>query len=161
MNLYKCFDNGLINRYGKQFKIGKEYSCDGELKFGNDGNGYHMCTYLEDTLRYFDAMHNSVDICLVKGYGNNYKYDDDYNGFYDMYVFEKMKIIKKLDRKEILDYALKLSDFRLKRFISLYRLNGVEKEILWNNNINNEDILDYIEYYQNDKKDIFKKKILK
>lgn len=30
---YKCFDKGLINRYGKKFEIGKIYHVVGIVKF--------------------------------------------------------------------------------------------------------------------------------
>ena len=75
---YKCFDKELINRYGTIFEVGKLYHSDNEIKFGNDGNGFHVCKRLEDTLRYFDAMNGEVDIAKVKCYGNYQKYEDEY-----------------------------------------------------------------------------------
>ena len=47
LNGFKCFNKGLINRYGMQFELNKVYHCDGEIIFGNHGNGFHMCKYLE------------------------------------------------------------------------------------------------------------------
>ena len=44
---YKCFNKGLINRYGKKFEVGKIYHQDGDIKFGINGNGFHMCSNLE------------------------------------------------------------------------------------------------------------------
>jgi len=98
---FKCFDKGLVNSYGVKFEEGKIYETCGEIKFGLWGNGYHMCKNIEDTLRYFDGMNMDVDICSVLGMGNIDIYNDDYNGYYDMYSVEKIKIIKLLTRDEI------------------------------------------------------------
>ena len=57
---YKCFSEGLVNRYGVKFEIGKIYHTENEVKY--QYNGFHMCANLEDTLRYFDAMDDTVDI---------------------------------------------------------------------------------------------------
>ena len=161
MEAYKCFNKGLINRYGTKFEVGKLYKVSGKIKFGNSGNGFHSCSYLEDTLRYFDTFSNNVDIALIDGFGNSIIYNDEYNGFYDMYVFEKMIINKVLTRDEIINYGLNLYDFRLKRFLSLYKLDYFEKKMFYDKYKNNNDILNYIEYYQNNKKDVFIKKIKK
>ncbi len=75
---YKCFNKGLINRYGTKFCIEKTYHCDKQIKFGNNGHGFHVCKRLEDTLRYFDAMNKEVDICIVECYGKYDKQEDDY-----------------------------------------------------------------------------------
>ena len=157
MKLYKCFNSGLINRYGMNFCLGKEYCANGPLKFGNDGNGFHACTYMEDTLRYFNSFTDKVDIAIINGYGKCLKYDDEYNGFYDMYVCERILIKKVLSRKEIIDYGLKLSDFRLKRFLSLYGLSDLEKDLFYKKFIYNTDILRYIDYYQNNNLYAFQK----
>lgn len=66
---YKCFNKDLINRYGMQFEVGKIYSVNGNISFGNNGNDFHMCVRLEDTLRYFDSFTQEIDICEVIGYG--------------------------------------------------------------------------------------------
>ena len=91
---YKAFDENLINRYGIEFELEKEYTIDGEIKFGS--NGFHFCTYLEDTLRYVDGT-NAV-IAIVESLGDLQKYDDEYNGYYDMFVTNKIKIIKVLTK---------------------------------------------------------------
>lgn len=160
MELYKCFNKGLVNRYGKKYEVNKLYSADGEIKFGNSGNGFHMCKYLEDTLRYFDAMNDEVDIGLVHGFGKEVKYDDEYNGFYDMYVYEKMIIDKVLTREEIIKYGLNLSEYRIRRFISLYRLNDDEIRLFLDKFKSDFGVNDYIEYYQKNNADAFKKRVL-
>ena len=53
---YKCFNENLTNRYNTKFEIGKIYHVNGNIKFGNNGNGFHICKNLEDTLRYFNSF---------------------------------------------------------------------------------------------------------
>ena len=72
-----------------------------------------------------------------------------------MYAFEYMKIIKKLSREEIFEYAKRLSDYRLKRFISLMKLTQNELEEIKNLFKDNEDILKCILYYQENKTDVY------
>ena len=74
---YKCFNKGLLNRYGKKFSVGKIYVTDGMLKFGTRGNGFHICKNIEDTFRYFNSLKNDVDVCLVKGSGDFIEYSDE------------------------------------------------------------------------------------
>ncbi len=155
MRLYKCFKKGLVNRYGVKFELNKMYHTDGEISFGNDGNGYHMCTYLEDTLRYFNAMNGEVEICLVDGSGKYIKRDDEDNDFFDMYAFENMVILHVYSRSEIFEYAINLPEYRLKRFISLYKLTDDEKSRMIDKYNGNSDILKYIDYYQNGNKEAF------
>ena len=38
---YKAFNIDATNRYGKPFTEGETYQVEGEIKFGNDGNGFH------------------------------------------------------------------------------------------------------------------------
>ena len=49
---FKSFNLDRTNCYGKIFEEGKEYHCDGEIKFGPHGNGFHFAERLEDTIRY-------------------------------------------------------------------------------------------------------------
>ena len=77
---YKAFDNGLINRYGKKFEVDKTYTTEGKISFGNDGNGYHFCQNIEDTLRYFDATEGDVVIAEVTATGDIAECEDEYNG---------------------------------------------------------------------------------
>ena len=95
---FKCFKSGLINLYGTKFEVGKLYIMPGAIKFGLDGNGFHLCKRMEDTLRYYDAMHEEVDICEVVGSGKISESFDEYYGYYDMYAVSKLEILKKLTR---------------------------------------------------------------
>ena len=78
----------MTNRYGMKFEVGKIYMACGPIKFGNNGNGFHMCKNMEDTFRYFDST--NIAVCKVNGFGKKKLYEDEYYGFYDMYTRSKM-----------------------------------------------------------------------
>lgn len=122
---YKGFNQNLTNRYGKKFEVGQKYYIEGDLKWGPLGNGYHMCTNLEDCLRFIDP--NTSVIAKVKGFGKIKLHEDDYYGYYDMYVCEGIEIIKILSRKEIISMMLNVNEYRQERFIKGYNLT--EKEL--------------------------------
>ncbi len=153
---YKCFNEGLVNRYGKKFELGMKYRVYDEIRFRE--NGFHLCTNLEDTLRYFDAMNEKVEIAKVLGFGNIDIYNDEYNGFYDMYAVEYMEIMHVLTRDEIINYAIHLPVERLRRFISLYRLTKDEIIAFKQKYSNIPAILMTIEYYQENNIKVFEKK---
>ena len=155
---YKCFDKGLINRYGFKYEVGKSYHNNNTLKFGNNGNGFHMCLNLEDTLRYFDAWNKDVDICYVLGYGDYIKYDDEYYGYYDMFVFENIKILKLLSREDIINYALRLNEIRVQRFLSSIKLSENENKLFLEKYNKSSDVKKRILYYQYGKNNIYNHK---
>ena len=149
---YKAFNEGLINRYGVKFEQGLTYSIPGTARFGNDGNGFHLCTYLEDTLRYFDALEENIDICRVLGSGDMHVYNDDYYGYYDMYAVSQLKILHLLSKEEILAETNKMWFERLKRFIMGYRISQSELENILANNCSDyqkEELKKIYKYYQN------------
>lgn len=152
---YKCFNKNLINRYGIPFEVGKTYSASGDISFGNNGNGFHMCLNLEDTLRYFDGFNSEIDICEVIGDGNFVLFEDNYYGYYDMYSVEKIQIIKKLSREEIIDKMLNSIEFRVIRFIQGYKLSPFELQLFKDRFANNISILNAISYYQEGNLDIY------
>ena len=155
---YKCFNGDLTNRFGQKFEVGKTYHVDGEIIFGNDGNGLHMCKHLEDTLRYFDAIDGEIAICEVTGFGNLAEGEDKYNDFYDMYACEYLTTDKLLTREEIIAYGLNLYEERAKRFISLIRLTPEEIALFKEKYKNNMVVLEYIAYYQEGDKEIFNRR---
>ena len=81
---YKCFNKGLLTNNNLKIEINMIYHCNDDISFGK--NGFHFCLNLEDTLRYFDAFNESVDITIVKGFGNIISYNETYiflnNKFY-------------------------------------------------------------------------------
>ncbi len=155
---YKCFNEDLTNRYGQKFEVGKTYHVDGEISFGNNGNGLHMCTHLEDTLRYFDARNGKIAICEVTGFGTLAEGEDDFYEFYDMYACEYLSVDKLLTREEIIAYGLNLYEQRTTRFISLMKLNPEEKELFKEKYKNNLNVMEYIAYYQEGDTEVFKRK---
>ena len=156
---YKCFKKGLINSYGASFQVGETYHSDGEVTFGVNGNGFHMCERLEDTLRFFDTFNENIEVCSVIGFGKCISRDDEYNDYYDMYVCENMYIIKKLTREEIILYGLDLFEMRVMRFISSFKLIEEEKKLFREKFKNNVLVNEYIDYYQDNKKDAFIRKL--
>lgn len=153
---YKCFNKGLVNRYKKELEVGKIYTASGSVSFGNDGHGYHFCKNLEDTLRYFDGMNEEISMCLVKGTGKIIEYEDDYNGYYDMYSSEHIEILKELTREEIISYALNLNEIRVCRFIQGFKLNSNEIKLFKEKWSQSKNVLKIIEYYQLKNIDAFK-----
>lgn len=154
---YKAFNRDLTNRYGKKFEVGKIYVAPGIIKFGTDGNGFHLCKNIEDTFRYYDSK--NMTICKVVGSGQIEEGIDHYNGFYDMYVVEKLEILKELKRIEIIQEGLKLNEIRAERFVSLFNLTK-EEIILFKEYFKKSiNVLDAISYYQEEDKYIYHKRL--
>ena len=158
---YKAFNINGTNRYGMPFVVGETYSIDGDISFGVNGNGFHMCTNLEDVFRYFDAFNDDVLVAKVIGYGKTVCYNDEYNGFYDMYAVEKIKIESFLTRDEIVDTFLSEAPYRVCRFVSLFKLSSDEIDKFKNVYSDEEAILAHLAYYQENKKNTFYKKYIK
>ena len=154
---YKAFNKNLTNRYGKQFEIGKTYSTQGKIKFGNNGNGFHFCTNIEDTLRYFDEMEDIV-IIEVTSNGEVDVYNDEYNGYYDMYSAQNITIDRIIERKELIEMFLTkiTSEPRVFRFIQHYKLTEEEIEMFKLKYASSIKIMNAILYYQEGQKDIYK-----
>ena len=135
---FKIFNSDFTNRYGQKFEVDKEYVASGDIVWGTNGNGFHFCTHLEDCFRYYDAINDDCIITQVSGSGKIKEYNDEYYGYYDMYVSEILKINKILTRKEILEYLYDLLESnvlnynRIKRFIRGYKLTTIEIEEILN-----------------------------
>ena len=130
MNGYKAFEEGLTNRYGFSYEIGKKYYLNGDLKWNK--NGFHFCTRPEDTLRYINGYNNDYNICEVKGGGEIVTYDDEYYGFYDMYASTEIEILRIVPREEIFNMIMNSYSDRVKRYISLTKLTSDEIEQIKN-----------------------------
>lgn len=150
---YKCFNKDFTNRYGVKFSVGQIYVASGIIKFGNNGNGFHLCKNIEDSFRYVDTT-NFV-VCEVIGSGEYVEYSDEYNGYYDMYSVEKLEIIKELSREEIIDIGLNLHPVRAQRFLSTLKLTEEEIDIFKTKFKNNKNIMNIIAYYQEGNIDIY------
>jgi hypothetical protein len=152
---YKCFEKDLINIYGKKFSVGKIYVAPGIIKFGTHGNGFHMCKNIEDTFRYFDTSKTDICVCEVIGSGNIDEFNDEYNGYYEMYAVEKLKITKKLSRQELIQMGLNLDEIRVRRFISTLVLTTDEISLFKEKFNKSKDILNAIAYYQENDKEVY------
>lgn len=150
---YKCFNSDFTNRYGRKFSVGKIYVVPGIIKFGNYGNGFHICKNMEDTFRYYDT--SNIIVCEVIGSGNYVEYSDEYNEYFDMYSVEKLEIIRKLSREEIIEEGLNLNEIRVKRFLSTFKLTQEEIDNFKSKFRNNRNILNILAYYQEENKDVY------
>ena len=144
---YKAFNKDATNRYGQPFTEGETYQVEGEVKFGNDGNGYHMCTSLSDVFRYVNATEDDVLVALVTGRGKYDKYDDTYYGYYDMYSFEEMTIDKFLPREEVIERMLNSPAHEVKKFLITCRLSEEEKVLFARKFRSNLEVIKCLLYY--------------
>lgn len=152
---YKSFSLNKENNYGFKFEEGLTYHIDGDIVFGTKGNGFHFAKNIEDTLRYsIDNKQRDIVIAEVIGYGTIVEGSDEYYGYYDMYSVSDLKIVKFLTREEVLEIAINLSVYRMKRFVSLFKLNEDEINLFYG--IYHEVDL-AIEYYQLGNKEVYQK----
>lgn len=147
---YKAFNKNFTNNYNQKFEVGKTYFCPGKIEYGVNGNGFHFCENIEDTLRFFNAMNEEIIICEVVGMGEILSYDDEYNGYYDMHVCSEIYISKVLSRDEIVNYFISQPKFRQERFIQGYKLTAEEISLF-----NSKQLTKTINYYQKNIKDAF------
>lgn len=122
---YKGFNKDMTDRYGNKFEINETYQVNGEVFWGI--HGYHMCQNIEDCFRYVDPKISTF--ALVEGSGQIKLHEDEYYGYYDMYVCEKMKVLKILSREEIINLLLKASEDRKERFAYFFDLSEEEKNL--------------------------------
>ncbi len=155
---YKAFNKDMSNRYGKKFEEGMIYSMIFSPRFGNDGRGYHFCKRLEDTLRFFRAMEEEIQIAEVTGLGETVTSDrdeDEYYGYYDMYSTNKIRIDKILTREEIIKMALAMPPYRVTRFIQGYKLTPDEIEMFRLMFEKDNDVQLALSYYQEHQLDAY------
>ena len=153
---YKCFNDDLTNNYGFQFEIGKIYSVEGEIRAGLNGNGYHMCKNIEDTFRYYGGINNDkIVVCEVVGDGKIVSFSDEYYGYYEMYSVEKIEIVRKLERSEIIEMALNFNEIRIIRFIQTFKLFPCEVMLFQKKFERYFNVLKAIDYYQNGILDVY------
>lgn len=124
---FKALTRDLKNRYGEQFSIGEIKEVNGEIKWGVNGNGYHYCEHIEDCFRYVDAFNDDIVIAVVKAYGDEEEYNDDYYGYYNMFVTRAIEIIDILNRDEIIEAVLNTNNpYSYKKFITTFPLTENE-----------------------------------
>lgn len=150
---YKVFIGNrdlFTNNYDLVCKVGEILESDGELQIKK--NGYHFAKRLEDTFRYGNSLNEDVVVCEVTSLGDILEYEDEYYGYYDLYVSSKLRIDRILSRKDIIEYMDRVNVERLKRFVQTFRLTYDEAMYF----IGRDNELDkYIDYYQFGNKDAF------
>ena len=152
---FKCFNKGLVTRYGNVLEVGKEYTSKNEPKFGK--SGFHFCKNMEDTFRYFDAFNDEVDVCIVEGSGKIECYNDEYYGYYDMYCSEKIKILQKLSREEVIYHAMTLYEKGVERFVSTFGLTKEEIKLFKDRFFYSRCVINAIAYYQENDKEVYQR----
>ncbi len=160
INGYKSFNSDGTNIAGKILLPGHIYHCDGDIRFGPSGNGFHFAKNIEDTIRYSDYGNflRQIKIAEVIGSGIIDKGTDEYNGYYDLYVASDLEVVRYLPREEIIALALALPSYRMIRFVSLFKLYPSEISLF-------EDIYHEvnlaINYYQRGMEDTYHREYVK
>lgn len=152
MQGYKVLDGEGKTMNGDICKEGTILNIDGEISYRN--RGFHFAEHLEDTLRFCNAFLEPVIIVTVTALGDILSYEDSYYGYYGLHVTNKLRIEHVLTREEIISYALKLDDFALGRFLSLYPLTKDEISLFSSRSFTIQNI---IKFYQLGEKDVYKK----
>ena len=150
---YKAFNKDKTNRYGVPFMEGATYKVSGEISFGNNGNGFHMCTYLSDVFRYFDS--DDVVVAQVVGRGDRVKYDDEYEGYYDMYSVRELYINRFMSREEVISQMLNDNSINVIKFIKTFKMSSAEKIKFLYKFKDDIGIVEHLLYYQYDYKNVF------
>ena len=153
---YKAFNCDATNRYGMPFTEGQTYRVEGEISFGNRGNGFHMCTALSDVFRYVNATEEDVLVAEVTGRGDYAKIDDNYYGYYDMYAFREITIDRFLTRDEIIQKMLDSSKHQVNKFLSTCKLRESEAIKFARKFRNDFDVIKTLLYYHFGYPEIYK-----
>ncbi len=153
---FKAFNNDSTNRFGKSFTEGSTHRVTGDIKFGNDGNGFHMCTHLSDVFRYVNAWEEEVIVAEVTGRGKRVYGEDNYWGYYDMYSFEEITIDRFISRREIIEKMLKASSLDVEKFLMTFKLDEKEKIMFVRKFRNDSRVLKALLYHQYGYTDIYK-----
>ena len=151
---YKALDSELKTFNEMQYRVGEHFHISGEIKAGPcGGHGLHLCKNFEDTFR-FGPKKNPV-LCEVIGYGEIREYNDEYNGYYDIYACSSLYVKRIISREEIIEMAKELSSPRLQRLIWTYKMTDEEiDEIKRPSDIK---VMQFIDYHHNGNKEAFRK----
>lgn len=157
---FKAYDENFKDRYGLTYELGKTYHTNGIVKWHN--TGFHFCSNPEDTFRYVDAF-KPIHLVEVKGFGDIRKYNDEYYGYYDMYVSENIELIKEVTHEELIERYLneRISDFQIIKVVRDLKLTEEDIRQILQVYQNVNDIENYIEYFQYNDKERFNRKLKK
>ena len=123
---YKAFDAAKNNRYGMPFEEGKDYHIDGDISFGNRGNGFHMCKHLSDVFRFFDPDNVLVASVIGSGICAEGEYEDWSEPYYEMYAVSDIHIEKFLSREEIIELMANASTSDIIKFFATFKPTELE-----------------------------------
>lgn len=156
---FKALNNDMTNNYGFYFEEGKTYQIPPNvpLTAGTTGTGFHYTPYLEDTLRYVDAMMKEIKIVAVTAGEEITTFDDEYYGYYDISAARQITINHILTREEILNHMLKQNASALVRFVQGYKLTAEELKQITETFPNEISLFLAIDYYQNKNLDAYNK----
>ena len=149
---YKAFNNGLLNKFGEKFEVGKKYIVEEKYK----NYKYHFCKNIEDVFIYYRG--DDIEVCEVIGSGDIINYHNDYYGVYDVYASSKIEIVRKVSREELINIMLDMECDRAIRFVSLYKLSKDEIKIFEDRYVKYDKIIDAINYYQKKDRKVYRKK---
>lgn len=155
---YKAFNADRTNRYGMKFEEGKTYHTDGEIKSGNDGNGFHMSLKIANVFRYFDS--DNIVVAKVTGFGEcDYLEATSFGRFDydDMYSCEYMRIDKFMSREEVVDTILNENANEVCKFLISFKANVEELERIYDKFSNDKMVINTMLYYRLGYKDIYDK----
>ncbi len=152
---YKAFNGDGTNRYGKKFEINEKYHEDGEIlaRFGNTGRGYYYCTRLADVFRFFDDK-EEIKVGVIEASGTIDHCIDEYYD-YEIFACSDIKLLKYLNRKEILNLLLLEGHSSIDKAIRTYKFNDEEKDVILDNVRGDFQLIKSVLWYCYDKKDIF------
>ena len=161
---YKAFDGNRKNQAGMLFSEGITYTMQGAIRPGmydfKNMNGFHMSENLANVFRFFDSEKDGISVAEVRGFGECIRFDDEYNGYFDMYVCENIEVLKFLSREEIIKKIITMNEFEIVKFIQTFKMNEKEKIMFVDLFKNNDRIYRAIQYYQYGNKDIYKNLLL-
>ena len=145
---YKAYKKGLINQFGEQHEVGHTYKTD-SVQY--EKSGFYFCPDLEDTLRFYDGFKEPIDIAIVEGSGETREFFDEYNETTSIAATE-LHVLSIMTREEIISYALKLNEMRLKKFLAGFPLTEEEMVLFERKGPFYKQLIDY---FQRGKKDTF------
>ena len=144
---FKAFNSNKTNRYGMSFDEGKAYHASGEISFGNDGNGFHICKHLSDVFRFFDS--EDVIVARVIGSGEIVEAElhDWTEPYIEMYAVSDLYVDSFLNREEIINEMKKASSSDVIKFFATYNVKEDEAlQILRSNKERFNDRSTYIAF---------------
>jgi hypothetical protein len=147
---FKAFNSNKTNRYGMSFDEGKAYHASGEISFGNDGNGFHICKHLSDVFRFFDS--EDVIVARVIGSGEIVEAElhDWTEPYIEMYAVSDLYVDSFLNREEIINEMKKASSSDVIKFFATYNVKEDEAlQILRSNKVNTKKIIGIDEVDEN------------